>query len=97
MKGPQNSDGATASLTQHTPEASMLTAQGGSWTHQIQVQGPLPLPMRQSFTLGLGRSTGPSPCTGLLLGPGQGLSCPPGVSCHLPGTRGAKRGKETGE
>ena len=73
-------------------EAGMLTDQGGSWTHRIQVQGPLPLPTRPCFIPGRGRSTGPSPCTGLLLGPGHGLSCPSGLSCHLLGTEGAEKG-----
>lgn len=56
-------------------EASMLTAME-SPDPARPGSGPLPPPTGLSFTRGLGRSTGPSPGTGLLLGPGQGLSHP---------------------
>lgn len=67
-KGPEDHLGESASelrqgrclLDSPNPEASMLTGQGGSQTHQIQAQGPLPLPTRPSSTLGPGGSTVPT-------------------------------------
>lgn len=72
------------------PEASMPTEQGGSQTLQVQAQGPLPPPTGgRASSWGARQIYRPHPHMEFLLRPGQGLSCPSGVSRHLLGTRDA--------